>query len=977
MPRVLAPLLILPWVLAGCPAPGCLGGAEGCMVPSPCEPVAFTCEGGFSEVAFVTDPSQVPGGLAALGAPGDVRLANDQVVAIIDALDHPHYLAATGGMLLDLSVQGANDDAMRQVLQATGLLPDDTARYEELELIDEGDIKGVIVRGELDGRPGMRIATRYEIRPCEPGIRVRTELSHGGQDPITITLADGWYLGDRALLPFTPSPGAGFIHPPFGLTTVTDVLVDVPYLVTGANPSPGATYASVACNRPIQDGFHSPIVSVVGTPTRVLAPRDAEAFERFIAVASGPSVAATADVALELRRQLFGETWTTVSGRLVAAEDPRIGFGWPARAQITIIEGEEGGAAELGVPWTHVVPEADGSFAARVPTDRTYRIEVEAFGQVVTTTQITATTEAVQVGDLPIPAAGEIVISGPVGEDLLVFVRPASPVEQDVLTAQFLGNLESCAPLLGHPHGGSPACDRVLVRGQTSVLVPPGTYDLYAARGPFSTLAKVEDLVVVPGGTVSALLEPELIDDLVPEGWLSSDFHVHGGSSFDSGFGDVERVRTFAAAELDVVASTEHDTVSDLASVAAGAGLARPVVILPGTEATGHVLFDLFEASAFPKVIGHWNFFPVAYDPAGPWRGAPWDERVEPGELIERMEGVGWQATTDVAQLNHPWGGFSFGRDFAWPEALAMDLTQPLPTTYDGSGASLFRSTAPGASTPNDAYHVQEVMNGSANKVWLAYRAVWFYLLEQGVVRGGTANSDTHSLTENVVGFPRTLVRAGGSAADFDELGFLAAIRNGEMLGTGGPIIEAEVAWGSDVARPSLTSFQPGSDAELKVVVRTAAWVPVDEVRIVVNGEVVQTFTNVAPAIDESGAEAYTIFDEAIPLADLLPAGGDAWIVVEAGAAIPLHADLDCNGVPDTGDTNGDGVVNARDVDPPPEEPDLPCLEEVGPLLDPPVPARGERGYAYSVVSPGGAPMAFTNPFLIDRAGDGWKRGAE
>src|SRR5690606_13073358 len=110
---------------------------------------------------------------------------------------------------------------------------------------------------------------------------------------------------------------------------------------------------------------------------------------------------------------------------------------------------------------------------------------------------------------------------------------------------------------------------------------------------------------------------------------------VHGATSFDSGFPDSGRVRALAAAALDVVASTEHDAVSNLSAVAAAEGL-DDLRVIDGTEATGHVLFSLFSDTTNPKVIGHWNLFPIPYDPAGPYRGAPWDELVQPGALFDR-----------------------------------------------------------------------------------------------------------------------------------------------------------------------------------------------------------------------------------------------------------------------------------------------------------------------------------------------------
>lgn len=966
-PSALLPLLAL--ALPGCGDVACTRG-DTCDLPSPCAAIAFTCDAGSTEVRVITSPDEVPGGAAALGAPGDVLLANDRIVAVIDALDHPHYLAPTGGGLVDLTVRGANDDSLRQITQTVGLLPNDVANYTHLRIVDEGDTKAVIVWGELDGRPGMRIATRYEVRPCEPGLRIRTELFHGGTDVLTVLLADGWYHGDRGHLPFTPAPGRGFDQPSFGLTDVSDVLVEVPYLAAGTFPEPGASYASVACDRPSQDGFHATLVSAVGPTTRVLAPGDFEVYERFLTVASGPDVASVADTVLDLRRQLFDEPYVTLSGTLT---DPSgaASFGNPARAQLVIAEGAESAPRAERTPWTHVVPAADGSWSARVPASRTYTVEVESFGQVVTSTEVEAGTADLTVPAITVDAVGRLRILGPTDEDLLVFVRPTTPVEVDALEGRFLGGFEACAPLLGHPHGPSPACDRVLVRGTAEVLLPPGTYDLYAAKGPFSSLAVEADVEVGPGATVERSLAPALVVDLVPPGWLSADFHVHGATSFDSAFPDEERVRTFAAAGMDVIASTEHDAVSQLSVAAARVGLER-LVILEGTEATGHILFKLYDNASFPKVFGHWNLFPVPYDPAGPWRGAPWDELVQPGALFDRAEATGWDAATGIAQLNHPWGGFAFGRDYAWAQAIELDLTQPLPTSYDGSGPSLFLHTPDGARHGNADFHVQEVMNGSANHLHQQYRAIWFYVLNQGLLRGGTANSDTHSLTENVVGFPRTLVRLDGA---YNESAFLAAVRDGRMLGTSGPLVDVSLEGGSTTSRPSLTPVSPAADAVLHVVVDAMPWVPVDEARVVVNGRVARTLRDevVQPA-QELGADPHRYLDVRIPLSYLLVGDGDAWIVVEAGAALVPLADLDCNGVPDTGDTNGDGVIDWRDVEGLEEEPEGDCLDDVGPAAEPTPPARGERGYAFSVVSPGGVPAAFTNPLVLERDGKpGWK----
>ncbi|HZN95622.1 MAG TPA: hypothetical protein VFB81_23075, partial [Myxococcales bacterium] len=68
------------------------------------------------------------------------------------------------------------------------------------------------------------------------------------------------------------------------------------------------------------------------------------------------------------------------------------------------------------------------------------------------------------------------------------------------------------------------------------------------------------------------------------------------------------------------------------------------------------------------------------------------------------------------------------------------------------------------------------------------------------------------------------------------------------------------------------------------------------------------------------------------------------------------------DGIPDTTDNNGDGVVDLADVAP---------GNPVGPIRGPPPPSdRNDFAYHYSAIT-GGRPQAFTNPFFLDRNGNG------
>lgn len=963
-------LLCAPGALlfTGCDRPGCLNGDEDdCTVPSPCEELAWSCDDQSLSVGLVQGPDDVPGGLGSLGSPGDFVLRNSRVHVVLDALDHPHYLAPSGGTILDFATTGSHNDSMRNVMTAGGVLPDETPQYTEARIIEEPGLVAVQFRGTMDGRPGVAVATRYELRACEPGVRVRTELVNLEADPAALLLSDGWYLGDRELKPFAPGPGLGFPQPSFGLSTLGDALRTVPFAVYAGHSEPAAAYGSVACQVDGVTGFRSANVSVDGLATKVVMPRDGLVYERFLLAGEGASAAAAADIAYEIREQLWEEPWVTVSGRIVAE-----GLDQQARASVQLVEGTPDTAAEERIPRNQAFPDRDGNWSMRVPPNGDYLVEVEAFGRTVLSRAATIESDT-DVGDIDLPGVARLRITGTVDgvpDHLLAFVRPSDEATHDDVLGQFWGQGHECAPLLGEPHSSSPACDRVLVDGETVVYLPPGTYDLYASAGLFSTLATARDVQIGAGEEAAVSLDVELLD-LKPPGTLDGDFHIHGGASFDSNIPDDDRVRAFLAANIDVLATTEHDTAWDYADALAAHGALDEMVVMVGTEATGHILRLLDADSVVPKVVGHWNIWPVPFDPEGPWRGAPWDEKAEPGEIFGRAAELGWDSETGIAQLNHPISPNLFGRDQGWASALGIDGNVPLSDEPEGSLAWLFLRTPEGSAYGNADFDTMEVMNGSGNGSWLKYRAFWFYLLNQGILRAGTANSDSHTLTENVVGTPRTLVYTDSTVADFDPDGFHAAMKDARMTGTNGPVLEAFVESGNGRFGPSFHPV-PGS-GDLHITVRAAPWVPVEEVRIIVNGEVVQTITDLTAPADPFGDADLDRLDVTVPLADLLPSG-DAWLVVEAGAPIERNEDLDCDGFPDTGDNNRDGVIDWQDVDGLEEAPEGDCFESVGPLTDP-VRAedRDAPSFIYATVAPDGFPTAFTNPLLFDPDGDGFE----
>ena len=98
---------------------------------------------------------------------------------------------------------------------------------------------------------------------------------------------------------------------------------------------------------------------------------------------------------------------------------------------------------------------------------------------------------------------------------------------------------------------------------------------------------------------------------------------------------------------------------------------------------------------------------------------------------------------------------------------------------------------------------------------------------------------------------------------------------------------------------------------------------------------------------------------------------------------LPLAGDLNCDGIPDTGDNDADGDVDWRDVDRNEDDaidardhedgkPER-CEGDVGPLEFPHTDHdRSDPLYHFQAVVPEGRPTAFTNPLVLDLDGNGF-----
>jgi hypothetical protein len=225
-------------------------------------------------------------------------------------------------------------------------------------------------------------------------------------------------------------------------------------------------------------------------------------------------------------------------------------------------------------------------------------------------------------------------------------------------------------------------------------------------------------------------------------------------------------------------------------------------------------------------------------------------------------------------------------------------VPQPTRCTSAGCGSGFENPNG----TRNVDVDIMEIDNGGSTGSFGGLRRVrrdWLSLLNQGVMVGkpgsqhplwGTGVSDSHRIVAELPGYSRTFVGAGdlGTTGSIDIKGFNEQVVAGNMMATAGPYIEFTMDQGGTPVKMGETLSGTGS-VNLNITVQAAPWVPVDEVRIVKNGCVLQCYnTTTTPAVSANPSDPYgdtgvVRFDATV----VDTASGDSYYIVEASPNLP------------------------------------------------------------------------------------------
>jgi len=901
------------------------------------------------QITPATAVEQEVGGPDAIGGAGDWWLANDVVEVVIDDVAREFGISTHGGTIVDFGLRDrSGEDQFARLSPLVNLSQRVVVGYDAIRA--EVDPAGgwarirasssglrTIPRGSGWARaldplvpdPGevsaVRVETVYEVRPGESFVRIESTLTNAGSEPAPIfAFGDVWMRGGRSGRGFlgdalNTSRARGFDHremTPNILRSLGALATFTHVALLGTADFPPITYALYAPARSARGlplygiaGEHASLVfGLVGDPPvgelglyalaramfHELAPGETWRWQRRLRAAGRRDLAATSGA-------IFRELG--ISGENAGIEGS-IDVG---RRRAVILVETPGGATvtEVGVDphrWSSLAcgslrATCPGSFRAALPPgDYVALLRVEHSAMQRRALRVEAGRYTAVTFEAPPPPA--VLVFAPAfadGGPGRIEIRGRDGTPDPVFGDDLLG-----ATLDGIPLASGTATSAVVFLGNDrdpgEIALAPGRYVLTATRGLDWEAASQPVELREPAA--HAVVPPFALHALEPlPGFVSADLHVHAEASDDSQAPNEERLRRFVAEGVQVLIATDHDHVANYGPALERLGIAGRIRVVQGVEVTGSG-----PSVSAPWTIGHHNAWPIPYAPHAHRHGAPASQNRPVGALYAELRR---DYGARVIQLNHPRPtpenvakGDLNGAFFAHlGDGRNFDPRQPLEAAQN---EPLVRRTGADGTRAVD-FDALEVMNGASYPQYLATRADWYALLRQGERRTATANSDTHA-PEELSAYPRNYVWVG---ADGDApLRFDAALREGRSFGTTGPRVrQLRVNGGS---QGDLVLADRGR-VRVEYAVDGPGWVPIDEVRIAVNGEVVHT-TAARVGSTELVLER------------------DAFVTLEAGA--PLDA-------------------------------------------DPGAWIRAHPGLYTEVIAPGFVATAFTNPVFVDVDGNG------
>ncbi|MBK8014880.1 MAG: CehA/McbA family metallohydrolase [Deltaproteobacteria bacterium] len=963
----------------------------------------------------ITARSELIGGPGALGEVGDFILENEEIRVIIQNTGYSRGFGIYGGSLIDADLQrpitagdsagGRGRDNFAELFPALFLK---ALRPTSIEAVDNEDGSASVI---VTGRPdhfvylarlvtdvavpgdGLLFRNEYRLEPKKRYVKITTTVINEGLSEVQLGSGLGALLGGDFTLPvgdvilfgagndvFAPKAGFDLRFTLQALYEQPPPLPKLPGLVTPfiATRGEGVSYGFLSgvtmedeayLTKMEYDGAHVDDLLVPFSASAFLgafygaAPakldargtpsgRSSFSFTKYFIVGSG-DVASVRDVEHEIRQHVTG----TFSGQVLNREthEPE------ANVDVITFDAE-------GSPYDQHTTDRDGRWRGRYEPGR-YTVRVLADGRFPTSPvsfRVVADDEAYVEIDLDPP--GQVAVRIVDADDgallpakcslVATYSAPAAGFEpREFLYSLRMGESKRATDFV--PDTSDPETRRFVEEvvlapaGRKTEKVRPGRYRAVCSRGNEYNLFQ-DDIDVVAGqlSPIDAVLR-RVVDT---RGYASGDYHLHAEHSVDSSLAMADRIAHAAAEGLDIACATDHNYVTDYSKVIEALDLNAWIQGMVGLELT-------------TIEVGHFNGFPLRYDPGPITKGAfEWSSRT-PADLFSDLRGLGrYGPAKTIVQVNHPrdsiLGYFhNFGLDADTGEP-SENLTSLPPAAavfsedfdaievFNGKRLDNVRtyrvpeSLPPGRKPSFPIAAAGEILRDEDGKV--AYPGVmedWFNLLNRGRIYTAMGNSDTHSLHDEP-GVPRTYAPVTDDRPGaIDEREIVDAFQNQRAIVTNGPFLKlTAVGLGPCRARRSggvldhetcelgeVVTPDRGRVA-FSLEVRKPDWMDVARVRFILGGDVVAT----------SEAPDTLVFSETIRIER------DGWLIAEVS-----------------------GQQSMFPVVAPLEEPVFQMTDALAALVAP----LGFGFNALGVLRPDQTrvvtPYAFTNPIFIDGDGDG------
>ncbi|MDG2304584.1 MAG: CehA/McbA family metallohydrolase [Candidatus Binatia bacterium] len=772
-----------------------------------------------------------PGGLDAIGGTGDWFLTNGALCAVVSSREHPTYLSLHGGVLVDLWHCAKANDQWSTIHPVYNLDKEKIPPAGEILAGSSDEEAWVETRAPAHG---LDTVTRYAFTDTSPGALSVTTTITRTEDGEPLQIFGNIILHPRgSLTPFTVDTvdGAfsrGFDQPEVDTSDPTSIVstvsaADLQLLLGSRHIEPPISYGVQTLETTHTDaegGRDSVMPFLMGGQYFTILGIFSEPFytwgrapgllsflrSRFFELEVGESLTVRQSIHVGDRADAASITDRIYRGPFVTGQLDT------GEAAITVKDAE-------GVDLTFVRPSADGRFRFRLPAHATSATLVVTTPWSETRRTLETLDEAADLGRMSTGAVATLRL--PRGTPMnLIFTKENQPqIFRNELTNSRIGGVRA----LTGPEGR-----RLSLAGShrdpRSVRLAPGRYRVVAGRGPEYSMQETT-IELTAGDTVDLEIEApaRAVDS---DGLIGADFHVHSGVSFDSSLLPEHRILDFVAQGAEILVPTEHNITTDLQPTIEALGLADSVVSFPGVELTGMV-----RTPQAPTTIGHSNVFPVTADSTAFMGGTLPFEAKRLGQVIDSYKR---EFPNSIFQLNHPRVSTA-DDDIAFLDHLSVgrEFDPDTPLTSE-SNKSLVQ-THPGSEHRDIDFDAIEILSGEAMDGYEATRRDWFSLLNQGVYKVAMANSDSHG-SQQLVALPRTYL----AVTDDDPMtvtpaDIVGAIRSGHVYGTTGPILR--VALGET----SPGGVHEGRSGVLNVRVDSAPWVPVDEVRIWIDGQLWNT----------------------------------------------------------------------------------------------------------------------------------------